>query len=105
MYKFRIAEILKNLDKVLYVDGDVLFMKDISELYKTDIGDNYAVVTPESFMVANIIPNSCRRIGINHSIYFNSGLMLINLKKFREDSEKNKWTIIRKTLILHTFGN
>lgn len=55
------------MDKVLYVDGDVLFMKVISELYKTDIGDNYTVVTPESFMVANIISNSCRRIGINHS--------------------------------------
>lgn len=65
------------MDKVLYVDGDVLFMKVISELYKTDIGDNYTVVTPESFMVANIISNSCRRIGINHSIYFNSGLMLL----------------------------
>jgi len=90
LYKCRIAEILKNLDKVLYVDGDVLFMKVIFELYKTDIGDNnYTVVTPESFMVANIISNSCRRIGINHSIYFNSGLMLL--------LEKMLWKLIEET--------
>ena len=89
LYKFLIPSLLNDLDKVLYVDGDVLFYKDISSLFDFDLNEYYAVVTPEN-LPSDEIPFSSKRIGINHSIYFNSGLMLMNLKMFREDNISDK---------------
>ena len=36
-YRLLIPELLKNYDKVIYSDVDVLFKKDLSEVYSTDI--------------------------------------------------------------------
>ena len=40
-YRFFIPEIFSNYDKVLYLDGDVIFNCDVSELYNVYLKDNY----------------------------------------------------------------
>ncbi len=37
LFKFDLAEIFKNYDKVLYLDSDILILRDFSKLLKTDI--------------------------------------------------------------------
>lgn len=81
LFKFLLPDILSDLDKVLYLDGDLICKTDLTELFSTDLGDNYAAA----------VPDSCQ-IYYKHAYvkrvtkYFNSGVMLLNLKKMREDN-------------------
>ena len=41
MYKFLIPDILNKLDRIIYLDGDIIVQEDLEELYNCNIGDNY----------------------------------------------------------------
>lgn len=84
LLKFIIPDLLPSLDKVLYLDGDLIVENDLSELYSTELGDNYAAtVLDVSKVYWKSEFNSCVKN------YFNSGVMLLNLKKMREDNVKD----------------
>ena len=72
-------------DKAIYLDSDIVVLRDIAELYKTDV-DGYLVAaayeqnTDRSPLFTNYVEDI---IGIPHNTYFNSGVMVMNLKAFR----------------------
>ena len=80
-YRIMIPDLLPNLKKVLYLDCDIIVKGDISELYNTNI-DNYffAAVEDEGFISTFF---SKLEIAKNEK-YFNAGVMLMNLEKWRE---------------------
>lgn len=86
MIKFLLPQILKDLDKVLYIDGDILVLKDIKEMYETDISDSYAAVVPDF----TAIVKHKHHLDLNLNTYFNSGMMLLNLEKMRNDNITDK---------------
>ncbi|CEL25359.1 glycosyltransferase family 8 protein [Methanobacterium formicicum] len=53
MFKFDIPNILKSHDKVLYIDGDVLILKDLKDLFDMDFEDNYAIVVKDILSIRN----------------------------------------------------
>lgn len=75
-----------NVDKIIYLDGDILVTKDIYDLWKIDITDYYcAVVKDIKKTRENIInTNYYRSIGINYELYFNSGVIYFNCKLIKE---------------------
>lgn len=83
MTKFFMSDIFKNIDKVLYLDCDILILKDLKNFYEQNIENYYAAVIPE-LDIGEF--DYMKRLGINHRHYFNSGVMLLNLKKMREDN-------------------
>lgn len=85
LLKYYIAEALPQLDKVLYMDSDVLVLHDLNGLYRTDIEGKYlaAVKDPSWFFEnAHVLELNLEKRGY----YFNAGVMLMNLKKIREDN-------------------
>ena len=92
LLKFLIPEIYPELDKMLYLDGDLIVVKDLEELYDTELGGHYAATVAESGTMY-----------YRHSIvndvawYFNSGVMLLNLKKMREDHLSEKLIEMKRT--------
>lgn len=82
IYKFNIPTILKSLDKVVYIDGDTLVMSDLSELYETNIEGVYAGVVKEAGGLATSLYGLCVSKNV---LYFNSGVMLMNLSLMRKD--------------------
>lgn len=84
--KFELANILSNLDKVLYLDGDVIVQKDLLELYNTELTNEYAAVVKDFFVMKRFKPSIFERLNIAPREYFNSGVMLLNLVKIREDN-------------------
>ena len=83
-YKFYLAKILPDVDKVLYIDGDTLMRDGLEELFDTDIDNVYAAVCQD--IGAEVFPSNYKeRLKINHRYYFNSGVMLLNLKKIRDE--------------------
>ena len=80
LLKFIIADLFPQLDRILYLDGDLIVEDDLLELYNTPLGDNYAAAVLDiSKLYWKSDFNSCVEN------YFNSGVMLLNLKKMRED--------------------
>lgn len=82
--KFRIPEILANVGKVLYIDGDTLVQKDLSELYNIQIPGKYAAVVKDIIFERN--PKHKLFLKTKNRWYFNSGMMLLNLTKMRKDN-------------------
>ena len=86
LQKIFIADYLKNIDKVLYIDADTLIQGDLSKLYKTNIKDYYVAAVKDGLMYQ--FPEHIEEIGLTwRKFYFNSGIMLLNLKKIRKDNK------------------
>lgn len=85
-YRFFIADLFPQYDKVLYLDCDLAVIGDISELYNTDLGDNYVGAVPEEVMSQVKVFGDYveRALDIKTDHYFNAGILLINTKAFRE---------------------
>ncbi len=86
--------ILDQYDKVLYCDCDLVFNTDIADLYKINIGDNFLGAVRD---IGMILHKNYERSGIPKSYYseflqkidihnyFNSGVLVMNLEKFRRE--------------------
>lgn len=82
-YRLYLAECLKNLDQVLYLDCDLINTASLHELWNTDIS-KYAVAGVRDRI--NDYVRVYNRLEYPMSDgYINSGVMLINLKRWRED--------------------
>lgn len=82
LYRLKAASMFPDLDKILYLDCDIVVQKDLSELFYTDISAFAAAA------VKDINSDEClKHIHANllQKDYFNSGVMLINLKKWRDE--------------------
>lgn len=85
-YRIFIPNIVeKKIEKVLYLDCDLIVLKDITELWNTDVKNHYlaAVQNPRLPMIE-------KPLGISSNDYFNSGVLLINVKKWRENHISQK---------------
>lgn len=80
--KFEIASILKNYDKILYIDVDTIVLQDLLELYNIDLKNTYAGVVKDYHV--SYFYDSENFIDIND--YFNAGVLLLNTKKIREEN-------------------
>ena len=72
----------QNIDKILYLDGDIIINGSIKNLYNTNI-DNYALAAIIDEDHLNTEKYSRLNIAFNKS-YINAGVLLINLKYWRE---------------------
>lgn len=75
----------KYVDRVLYVDCDVIFNKDIDKYYSMDFDDNYIIASCETIPKKEFakLYNTPQLHG-----FINGGVELLNTKKFR-DNEMN----------------
>lgn len=87
IYKFDLPTILAGEDKVLYLDGDTIINKDISDLYAEDVSGGYLAAVDDMLNKKEVQGTYLgNQIGLTGNHYFNSGVMLLNLKKMREDN-------------------
>ncbi len=93
LLKFVLPNVFSNKSKILYMDGDIYVSGDLTELYQTNITDVYAAVVPD--YIAQAEGKDHLRLGLKN--YFNSGVMLLNLKKMRQDNISEKLLTYKKT--------
>ncbi len=84
LYKFMLPEILPMLDKVLYLDVDILVNDDLQKLFDVDIEEFYLAAVEDMAVVKRHDKT------ISNGKYFNSGVMLLNLKMLREENMAEK---------------
>src|SRR5690554_3162486 len=73
-------------EKVIYVDSDILFMKDISELWNLDLGSNIAAAALDTAIktLDKEFPDFSKFDLNPQSPFFNSGVMVLDLVAFRK---------------------
>ena len=78
----------KEIDKVLYIDGDIICLDSLKELWETPLENFSAAAVPD--MRCNDI-RVLNRLSFNRADdYFNAGVMLINLDWWRKNDIQNK---------------
>lgn len=85
LIKFELPSIFSELDRILYVDSDIVIKDNIQELLGTNIDNSYLAASYEFWDHIERISYSLNK-KVSESFYFNSGVMLLNLKKMREDN-------------------
>ena len=99
-FRIFIAEMFPQYEKALYLDGDTVILESISDLYNVDLGDNLvgAVADGAVAVVPEFRVYTKEVLGIDYKKYFNAGILLMNLKKFREENFYQKFCAL-----LHTY--
>lgn len=83
-YRLLIPVFFENkADKVIYLDSDTLVLGNIASLYKTNIDDFYLGAVRD-FVESLVLTLNCPFYKYIKK-YFNSGVLLMNIKKMNED--------------------
>lgn len=90
-YRLLLADILPSeYEKVIYLDSDLIVLQDINQLWKIEIGENYIMAVQDCLISLVSSPYGLKRykeLNIPSEYkYFNSGVLIINLKKWRSEN-------------------
>lgn len=88
-YRIAIPELFKgqDIDKILYLDCDMIALTDISALWKLDLSD-YILAAVEDAGFHHRLEKM--DVACASTKYFNSGFMLINVKKWLDKGVTNR---------------
>ena len=81
--RLNIAEYIPNIDKLLYIDVDTLTNGSLKELWNTDISQ-HALAACKDFFIEIDQPKYKSKIGLENYCYFNAGVILINMNRWRK---------------------
>lgn len=90
-YRLLVAELLpQNLDRCLYLDTDTITLKKLDDLYYRPFYGNYILACEDPGMKTYKDRSTVyAKIGFSdQDLYFNSGVILYNLKAIRKDFKK-----------------
>lgn len=80
-----IPELLKNETKAIYLDCDIVVLKPLEDLYEMDLGDKSIGVVLDGKKDQE---SSLKRLNLSlDRTYFNAGVMVMDLKRLRENGK------------------
>lgn len=86
-YRFFVADVLPQYDKVVYLDSDIAILGDIADLYDTEIGANLlggvVIFRGEPSEVKSKEEYLRELMGVSPDKYVNAGVLVMNLAAFR----------------------
>lgn len=82
LYRLDLPNLLpKEIKKIVYLDADLIVLSDIKELYNVDLSNSYLAACNEYF------PFLSQNLDLESDLdYFNAGVLVINLDKWRKDN-------------------
>lgn len=85
LFRLFIPEVCTTLDKIIYLDSDIIVQCDIRKLWEIDLKNNYlaAVIDTLNTREEYINTNMYQYLGVNHDTYFNAGVLVFNCKMIR----------------------
>lgn len=91
-YRLLIPELLpQTFEKAIYLDCDLVVDQDISLLWEIDLEDNYLLAAPDLWIHSIAAHNGLlnyQELGIKNinAKYFNAGVVVVNIKKWRDEN-------------------
>jgi lipopolysaccharide biosynthesis glycosyltransferase len=81
LYRLLLPQLLPELDRILYLDTDLLIRRSLLPLYSADLCGLPVAAVMDAFP-----ENACRRLGIQEEHgYFNAGVLVMDLNALRRD--------------------
>lgn len=92
----------KNLDRILYLDADILCINDLSRLYNIDLKNYlYASAIHTNLTGVTTVINKIRLQNFDSAGYFNSGVLLMNLDQIRKNIKPDEiYAYMQKHILL-----
>ena len=87
-FRLFIPSMFPQYDKAIYLDSDIVLNKDIAEMFNVDIKTNYlgAVLDETVYSNKDFTNYVCEALDVSEKQYFNSGVLIMNLTKFRKNN-------------------
>lgn len=98
-YRIFIPTLFSQYDKAIYLDCDIVVTDDISKMFFVDLKNNLLGAITEEVMinVDTFGRYSEEALGVERNNYFNSGILLMNLKLMRKEKiEQQFFTLLEK---------
>lgn len=83
--RLKIASLLPELDKIICMDCDLIVLKSLKDLWETDISHYESACTLDPPTTSELFKKQT-----NLENYFNTGIMLANLKMWRQNNVEEK---------------
>lgn len=87
-YRLMLSDLLPNLDKIIWMDGDTLTFHDLTEMFNVDM-EGYCYKGFLDFKWYN--KNLKKFFGIDNDHYICAGVMVVNLKELRKENAVQKF--------------
>lgn len=114
--RLAIVDILSAFKKAIYLDCDTVVNRDLADLYSIKLGENYIGAVVDTIMAGfygqrnkEQINYNQKELGIkNPNLYFNAGILLLNLKEIRKKysgselldiAEKKDWQLFDQDVL------
>lgn len=90
-FRLFIPTLFPQYDKAIYLDSDIVLNEDIAKLYNEDIGNNFVGAVLDEVVYSNddLVYYANEALDVTEKQYFNSGVLIMNLKKFRDNDIEN----------------
>lgn len=92
-FRLFIAAMFPQYDRGIYLDADVVATTDLADLFDQPLGDNLVGAVADTFAADNAqsVAYVTRHLKLPIADYFNSGVMLLNLKQMRAEHFNEKF--------------
>lgn len=96
-FRFEIADVFVDVDKIIYIDVDTVVLKDLTELWNIELDRNFIMGVRDSLNIYLDWENKKSRFKYWEKFddwrgnYINAGVMLINLKMIRDKKMSEIW--------------
>lgn len=92
-FRLFIPVLFPQYDKGIYLDADIVVPGDISWLWEEPLGDKYigAVADYSIQHIGPFMKYIDEYVGVDHRLYVNSGVLLMNLKALRDNDITGKF--------------
>ncbi len=103
-YRIFLPEMFQDYDKGIYLDSDIVVLGDVAELYKIDLEDNLIAACPDMSTYDNQLFGDYfeQVVGIKRRNYINSGVLLMDFKKFRDEEFVERFLYLLNTFDFDT---
>jgi len=83
-YRIFLPELLPEVDRILFLDADLLALRPLAALWETDVSEHYLAAVTNVFQADHLF--RAEQLGFDRpDTYFNAGVMLFNLDLMRRD--------------------
>ena len=83
-YRIFLPDLLPDVDRILFLDADLLALQPLTPLWETDISEHYLAAVTNVFQADHLF--RAEQLGFDRpDTYFNAGVMLLNLDLMRRD--------------------
>lgn len=100
-FRLFIASLYTQYDKAIYLDSDIVVLRDIAELFNIDIGNNLVGAVPDDIIQKNEVFQEYveKVVGVSsYKNYFNAGVLVMNLEELRNFHFEEKFVYLLETV-------